>query len=97
MAHSSQAKKRVRQMEKQNAANSAQRSAMRTHVKNLEKAVAAQDAESTAAIPTLFKAAMASLHQAGRKGLVSKGMADRKISRLAALIKRTNAGAQPKA
>lgn len=88
MAHSKQAKKRILQAETKNVANRAERSRMRTEIKKLETAVAEKNAAS---IPNLFKSAMAELHKAGRKGIISSGMASRKVSRLAALIKRTQA------
>ena len=86
MAHSKQAKKRILQTAKRNMANRAERARMRTEIKKLETAVTENN---TANIPNLFKSAMAELHKAGRKGVISSGMASRKVSRLAALIKRT--------
>jgi small subunit ribosomal protein S20 len=90
MAHSKQAQKRVRQDEARNIRNRAQRSEMRTLVKKLEKNISTGKGEE---IGASFKATMAALHRAARKGLVSKGAADRKVSRLAARIRRENAPA----
>jgi small subunit ribosomal protein S20 len=90
MAHSRQAQKRVRQDEERNARNRAQRSHVRTVVKKLEQVIAAGEREE---IGMSFKATMAALQRASRKGLMSKGAASRKISRLAARIRRVSAPA----
>lgn len=88
MAHTSQARKRIRQDEARNAANRAARSRLRTTVKKSETAIAEQDKP---AVATTFKNVMSELHRAARKGLISRGSANRKISRLAARIAKGNA------
>ena len=88
MAHSAQAKKRVRQNEVRNEANRKLRSESRTHMKNLDKAIEAGDKE---AIAKNFKLAMASLHKAVSKNVFKKGFASRNISRMAAKVSKANA------
>lgn len=88
MAHTAQAKKRVRQNAVRNEANTALRSTVRTYMKRLDKAVEAGDKEAMAAN---FKLAMAGLHKAVSKNVFKKGFADRNISRMAAKIKKANA------
>lgn len=84
MANSAQARKRVRQAEKARARNASQRSGMRTAVKKVLKAVAAQDKET--AVST-FRYATSLLDRAARKGLVHKNKAGRLKSRISAKIK----------
>jgi small subunit ribosomal protein S20 len=60
-----------------------QKSRMRTSVKKLETTIASGARED---IATQFKQAMSQLSKMARKGLVSKGAAARKISRMAARI-----------
>lgn len=88
MAHTAQARKRVRQNAVRNEANTALRSTVRTYMKNLDKAIEAGD---KAAISANFKLAMAGLHKAVSKNVFKKGFADRNISRMAAKIKKANA------
>lgn len=88
MAHSAQAKKRVRQSEVRNLANTKLRSEVRTYMKNVDKAIEAGDKE---AIAKNFKLAMAGLHKAVSKNVFKKGFASRNISRMAASIKKANA------
>ena len=88
MAHSAQAKKRVRQNEVRNLANTKLRSEVRTYMKNVDKAIEAGDKE---AIAKNFKLAMAGLHKAVSKNVFKKGFASRNISRMAARIAKANA------
>ena len=88
MAHSAQAKKRVRQNEVRNLANTKLRSEVRTYMKNVDKAIEAGDKE---AIAKNFKLAMAGLHKAVSKNVFKKGFASRNISRMAAKIAKANA------
>ena len=83
MAHTAQQRKRIRQTSKVTAAKGAQRSAIRTTVKQAEAAVAKGDKQG---IVASFKAAMSALAKGARKSIVTKGMAKRKTSRLAAKI-----------
>lgn len=88
MAHTAQAKKRVRQNTTRNEANTAVRSEVRTYMKALDKAILAGDKDAMA---SSFKLAMAGLHQAVSKNIFKKGFADRNISRMAAKIRKANA------
>tara|TARA_Y100001960_G_scaffold32934_1_gene29295 strand:- start:190 stop:456 length:267 start_codon:yes stop_codon:yes gene_type:complete len=88
MAHTAQAKKRVRQNAVRNEANTALKSEVRTYMKNVDKAIEAGD---KAAIAANFKLAMAGLHKAVSKNVFKKGFADRNISRMAKAIKKANA------
>ncbi|MDD9912723.1 MAG: 30S ribosomal protein S20 [Alphaproteobacteria bacterium] len=87
MAHTIQARKRIRQDSARNEANAMMRSRVRTFVKNLETAI---EAGAKDQITTAFKAAMSELHKAARKGVLSSGAVNRKVSRLAASIKRAS-------
>lgn len=79
MANSAQAKKRARQAEKHRQLNASQRSAMRTRIKAIRKAIAAGDkTQATAA----FQAAVPVLDRMARKGLIHKNTAARGKSRL---------------
>ncbi len=84
MANSAQARKRARQAIRNRSRNVAQRSFMRTTVKNVEKAVLAGDkalaeAALQKAVPTLDKAA--------RKNLIHANKAARLKARLVKAIK----------
>lgn len=79
MANSAQARKRARQAEKHRQLNASQRSAMRTTIKAIRKAIAAGDKpQATAA----FQAAVPVLDRMARKGLIHKNTAARGKSRL---------------
>lgn len=75
--------KRVKTNEKANAANSQQKSAMRTAVKKAEQAIA-ENAENA---NELVAAASKALDKAVSKGLIHKNAAARKKSRL---VKKAN-------
>ncbi|MFZ2587491.1 MAG: 30S ribosomal protein S20 [Alphaproteobacteria bacterium] len=83
MAHTRQQQKRVRQDIAINATNTTKRSAIRTAVKAFETALTAGD---KTAIEASFKNAMSMLASGARKGIVTKGAAARKTSRLAARL-----------
>lgn len=84
MANSAQARKRARQAVRNRERNVAQRSYMRTTVKNVLKAVNAND---KVAAEAAFKIAVPTLDKAGRKGLVHANKAARIKSRLVKRIK----------
>ena len=86
MANSAQALKRARQNKTHYDRNRAVRSKVRTLVKKFEAALESGDKE---AINTTFKTTMAELHRAAGKGAMTKGAADRKVSRMAAAIRAT--------
>ena len=79
MANSAQAKKRARQAEDSRKRNASQRSAMRTSVKSLQKAIDAGDKEQATAA---YQAAVPVLDRMARKGLIHKNAAARSKSRL---------------
>ncbi len=84
MANHASALKRARQDQKKRAQNRAQRSDMRTAVKKLQAAIAAGDKENAQA---LFKHAVSKIDRAGRKGLIHRNQASRRVSRLNAAVK----------
>ena len=84
MANSAQARKRARQAEDNRQHNASRRSAMRTSIKKVQKAVAAGDKEGASAA---YKVAVPAIDSAANKGLVHKNKASRTKSRLNASIK----------
>lgn len=84
MANHKQAKKRIRQTAVVTERNRAQRSAMRTSIKRLEKAIEAGEKET---VGVQFKETMSMMHKSVTKGVVKKETASRKLSRLSARIK----------
>ena len=79
MANSAQARKRARQAEVHRLRNASQRSAMRTSIKALRRAIAAGDKEQAVAA---FQAAVPALDRMARKGIIHKNTAARGKSRL---------------
>ena len=79
MANSAQARKRARQAENRRQRKTGQRSALRTHIKNVLKAVATGDAE---AARTAYNKAVPVIDKAVGKGLIHKNKAARHKSRL---------------
>lgn len=65
--------------------NKNRRSAMRTFIKKVEKAIAAGNKDEAA---TAFKAAQPKVQKAAAKGMIHKNQAARKLSRLSAQIKK---------
>ena len=84
LANSAQARKRARQAEQHRQHNASYRSNMRTHVKNVVKAVAAGEKESAV---EAFKMAVPVIDRTANLGLVHKNKAARFKSRLNARIK----------
>lgn len=79
MANSAQARKRARQAEKRHEHNMAQRSAVRTSIKKVLKAIATGDkAQAEAA----YKDASPMIDKMANKGLIHKNKAARHKSRL---------------
>jgi len=74
VANTAQAKKRARQGEKHRQHNAAQRSMMRTYMKKVSAAIAANDKEQANAA---FKAATSILDKMASKGLIHKNKAAR--------------------
>lgn len=85
MANIASAKKRARQTIKRTERNKARRSRIRTYVRKVEEALKGGD---KAAAEAAFTQAMPELHRGVSKGVLHKNTASRKISRLAAAIKK---------
>lgn len=79
MANSAQARKRARQADIRNKRNAAQRSMLRTHIKNVIKAVASGDKE---AAESAYRKAIPVIDKSAGKGLIHKNKAARHKSRL---------------
>ncbi|MES9965786.1 MAG: 30S ribosomal protein S20 [Sedimenticola sp.] len=84
MANSAQARKRARQAEKHRQHNASRRSMMRTHLKNVVKAIGAGDKEAAS---EAFKQAVPVIDRTANQGLIHKNKAARHKSRLNAQIK----------
>ena len=85
MANTKSAKKAARRAVKRTAINKSRRSNMRTQVGKVEDALAAGDAVKAAAALKLAEPALA---RSAQKGLVHKNLAARKVSRLAARVRK---------
>jgi len=84
VANTSQAKKRARQAEQRRQHNAGLRSAMRTEVKKVLKALQAGDKSAAEAA---YKSAVPALDSATGKGIIKPNKAARHKSRLNARIK----------
>ena len=84
MANIKSAKKRIRQTATRTARNYSIRSRIHTFVRKLEEAIASGDKKNAG---TQFSQTMSELHLAVKKGILKKGTASRKISRLNAKVK----------
>lgn len=84
MANSAQARKRARQTDRIRLRNMAQRSAYRTAVKKVRKAVEAGD---KAAAQSVFQESVSVMDSLADKSIVHKNKAARQKSRLSAAIK----------
>ena len=85
MANTPGAKKAVRKIARRTEVNTARRSRVRTFLRRFEEALAAGDA---AAAKTAFVEAESELMRAVTKGVVHKNTGSRKVSRLAARLKK---------
>jgi small subunit ribosomal protein S20 len=83
MANHKSALKRNRQSIVRNARNVHVRSTMRTLVKNVRNAVAAQNKEAAA---TALEKTIPYINKSASKGIIHKATASRKISRLTKLV-----------
>ena len=88
MANTPGAKKAVRKIARRTEVNKARRSRVRTYLRRFEEAVAAGDA---AQAKTAFVEAQSELMRAVTKGVVHKNTGARKVSRLAARLKKLSA------
>ena len=79
MANSAQARKRARQNETRREHNTGRRSMMRTHIKNVLKAVEAKDQESAR---SAYRDAVSIIDRSAKAGLIHKNAAARYKSRL---------------
>ena len=84
MANSAQARKRARQAVKQRAHNASLRSAFRTAVKRVQKAIRAGD---KAAAQNIFQQSVSEIDRIADKKIIHKNKAARHKSRLSAQIK----------
>lgn len=84
MAQHKSAKKRIRRNARAAGVNHSRLSRIRTHVKDLETAIASGD---KAAAQAAFKKVMPELMRGAAKGVVHKKTVSRKLSRLSARIK----------
>jgi small subunit ribosomal protein S20 len=84
MANTAQSRKRARQSEKRRKHNAALRTAFRSAVKKVRKAIAAGDKSGAA---QLFRAATSALDRIADKQVIHKNKAARHKRRLAAEIK----------
>jgi small subunit ribosomal protein S20 len=84
MANTAQARKRARQSEKRRQHNTALRSALRTVIKKVRKAI---QGGNKATAETTFRAAVSVIDRIADKNIVHKNSAARNKSRLAKQIK----------
>jgi small subunit ribosomal protein S20 len=88
MANTPGAKKAIRKIERRTEVNTARRSRVRTYVRKFDEAVAKGDAD---AARQAFVAAESELMRAVSKGVLHKNTGSRKVSRLAAQLKKLSA------
>ncbi len=85
MANNPGAKKAIRKIERRTEVNKARRSRVRTFLRKFDEAVAAGD---VAVAKDAFVEAQSELMRAVSKGVVHKNTGSRKVSRLAAQLKK---------
>ncbi|WP_374574967.1 30S ribosomal protein S20 [Phenylobacterium sp.] len=88
MANTPGAKKAIRKIARRTEVNKARRSRVRTYLRRFEEAVSKGDAD---AAKTAFIEAQSELMRAVSKGVVHKNTGSRKVSRLAAQLKKLSA------
>lgn len=88
MANNPGAKKAIRKIARRTEVNKARRSRVRTFVRKLEEAL---DAGDGAAAKAAFTLAQSELMRAVGKGVIHKNTGARKVSRLAARLKKLQA------
>ncbi len=88
MANTPGAKKAIRKIERRTEVNTARRSRVRTFVRKLEEALAKGDA---AGAKDAFLVAQSEVMRAVSKGVIHKNTGSRKVSRLAARLKKLSA------
>ena len=87
MPNKPSAKKRVRQIERRTAANKSRKTKMRSAIRRVEEAVKAGDKDAAS---TALKTAEPEIMRAAGKRVIHKNTGARKVSRLAASVKRLN-------
>ena len=85
MANNPGARKAIRKIEARTEVNKARRTRVRTYLRKFEEAVASGDA---GAAKSAFVEAQSELMRAVTKGVVHKNTGSRKVSRLAAQLKK---------
>jgi small subunit ribosomal protein S20 len=90
MANTPGAKKAIRKIERRTEVNKARRSRVRTFLRKFEEALVAGDG---AAAKAAFVEAQSELMRAVSKGVVHRNTGARKVSRLAARLKKATAAA----
>ena len=85
MANNPGAKKAIRKIERRTEVNKARRSRVRTYLRKFDEALAAGDAKAAVGA---FIVAQSELMRAVSKGVVHKNTGSRKVSRLAAQLKK---------
>lgn len=88
MANTPGAKKAVRKIARRTEVNKSRRSRVRTFLRDFEEAVTSGDAEKAKAA---FVEAQSELMRAVSKGVIHKNTGSRKVSRLAARLKKLSA------
>ena len=85
MANTPGAKKAIRKIQRRTEVNKARRSRVRTYLRKFDEAIAAGD---KGAAQSAFTEAQSELMRAVSKGVVHKNTGSRKVSRLAAQLKK---------
>jgi len=88
MANNAGARKAIRKIEARTEVNKARRTRVRTYLRKFQEAVTGGDVESAKAA---FITAQSELMRAVSKGVVHKNTGSRKVSRLAAQLKKLSA------
>jgi small subunit ribosomal protein S20 len=88
MANTPGAKKAVRKIARRTAVNTARRSRVRTFLRKFEEAISSGNVEAAKAA---FVTAQSELMRAVTKGVVHRNTGSRKVSRLAAQLKKMSA------
>ncbi len=88
MANTPSAQKAVRKIARRTEVNRSRRSRVRTYLRKLEDAIATGDVVAATAA---FKAAEPEIMRAVTKGVLHKNTASRKVSRLAARVRKLSA------
>jgi small subunit ribosomal protein S20 len=85
MANTASARKRIRQTARRTARNHARKSRMRTFMSKVEAAISGGDKSAAA---DALRRAQPEMQRAAGKGVIHKNTVSRKISRMAARIKK---------